>query len=181
MHLYCTTNRGKKQPPPPTKKQTENHSLLGRNNLHFLTAALCIERKENRSKWEERAESQHGLGAAGCCSGQKEQPCWVRSLQCLYGCPCNRNVASSQCILLWWSSCSILMWEMLFKLLTRHQFCFLEWKTPQFLPRNDLQSSKKPIVLALLNLKSTSSECQEPLWKCLWNSKLSGILWKATA
>jgi len=66
MHLYCTTNsqKGEKKhtQPSPAEKQTENRSLLGSNNLHFLTAALCDERKGKRSKWR-RGQSPSKAGA----------------------------------------------------------------------------------------------------------------------
>lgn len=98
MHLYCTTNsqKGEKKhtQPSPAEKQTENRSLLGSNNLHFLTAALCDERKGKRSKWRRgQSPSKAGalLGAArgggaavrpsvpGSASLQKERCCFTMS------------------------------------------------------------------------------------------------------
>lgn len=58
-----TVRKGKKNTPNlHLLRSRENRSLLGSNNLHFLTAALCDERKGKRSKWR-RGQSPSKAGA----------------------------------------------------------------------------------------------------------------------
>lgn len=87
------SERGKKTHPTFTCREAnrENRSLLGSNNLHFLTAALCDERKGKRSKWRRgqspsKAGAPLGAGGAavrpsvpGSASLQKERCCFTMS------------------------------------------------------------------------------------------------------
>lgn len=87
-----TVRKGKKNTPNlHLLRSRENRSLLGSNNLHFLTAALCDERKGKRSKWRRgqspsKAGAPLGAGGAavrpsvpGSASLQKERCCFTMS------------------------------------------------------------------------------------------------------
>lgn len=155
----------------------ENCPLLGRNLLPSFPTALCAGEKGGETGRRRQSHSQAqqlfcvsplGRGGPGRCVSV------TVSLE-------KEHFFLKTGILPWWSHCSVFVWEMLYKGLTKLQFCFLKGSNRcGFHPGNDLQHSQKPIILALLNLKKRGSECQELLWKCFQNWKLSNNLWKAT-